>query len=106
MSMTAPLPPGYSVRTPTLENIGAIAGLLNACAVAEHGEPVYTAKYLRSLGPGLAFSQQPTPGWSSRLMGRLPAMQPSGSPGMSKLQPRSTCILSSAGWGLELMCSR
>ncbi len=48
MSMTAPLPPGYSVRTPTLENIGAIAGLLNACAVAEHGEPVYTAKYLRS----------------------------------------------------------
>jgi mycothiol synthase len=46
--MTMTLLPGYSTRSPTLEDLEAIAGLLNTCAVAEHSAPIYTAEYLRS----------------------------------------------------------
>jgi mycothiol synthase len=46
MSATPP-PPGYTVRRPTIDDLGAVAGLVGAVNVAEFGESDYSDEDLR-----------------------------------------------------------
>jgi GNAT superfamily N-acetyltransferase len=46
--MTQTLPPGYTLRRPSLDDLEAVTDLLNACSIADYGVPDLTSSYLRS----------------------------------------------------------
>lgn len=46
--MTGTLPPGYTLRSPTLDDLEAVTDLINTCSIAEYGVPDLTSSDLRS----------------------------------------------------------